>query len=34
LAIVKHLTQAFGGEVAVSSEPGEGSTFQVRLPLA
>jgi two-component system phosphate regulon sensor histidine kinase PhoR len=32
LAIVKHLTQAFGGEVSVSSEPGQGSIFQVRLP--
>jgi two-component system phosphate regulon sensor histidine kinase PhoR len=32
LAIVKHLTQAFGGEVSVSSEPGQGSIFQIRLP--
>jgi two-component system phosphate regulon sensor histidine kinase PhoR len=34
LAIVKHLAQAFGGRVGVSSEPGLGSTFQVRLPFA
>jgi two-component system phosphate regulon sensor histidine kinase PhoR len=31
LSIVKHLAQAFGGSVAVSSEIGEGSTFSVRL---
>jgi two-component system phosphate regulon sensor histidine kinase PhoR len=34
LSIVKHLAQAFGGSVAVSSEVGRGSTFSVRLPLA
>ena len=34
LSIVKHLTQFFGGNVGVQSEPGKGSTFWVRLPLA
>ena len=34
LSIVKHLSQAMGGSVAVESEPQQGSTFQVRLPLA
>jgi two-component system phosphate regulon sensor histidine kinase PhoR len=34
LSIVKHLAQAFSGEVSVRSEPGKGSTFSVRLPLA
>ena len=34
LAIVKHLAQSFDGQVDVDSEPGEGSTFRVRLPLA
>jgi two-component system phosphate regulon sensor histidine kinase PhoR len=33
LSIVKHLVQAFDGSVSVSSEPGQGSTFEVRLPL-
>lgn len=33
LAIVKHLTQSFGGSVSVQSQPGEGSTFTIRLPL-
>jgi len=34
LAIVKHLCQAIGGSVAVESQLGQGSTFQVRIPLA
>ncbi|EMI18973.1 sensory box sensor histidine kinase [Rhodopirellula maiorica SM1] len=34
LSIVKHLCQAFGGSVNLCSRPGEGSTFQVRLPLS
>lgn len=32
LAIVKHLCRASGADVAVSSEPGEGSAFTVRFP--
>jgi two-component system, OmpR family, phosphate regulon sensor histidine kinase PhoR len=34
LAIVKHLCQAMQGTVSVQSEPGRGSIFGVRLPLA
>ena len=34
LAIVKHLAHAFEGNVAVQSQPGEGSRFIVQLPLA
>ena len=34
LAIVKHVAQAHQGRVEVESEPGEGSTFRVLLPLA
>ncbi|HET8600130.1 MAG TPA: ATP-binding protein [Segeticoccus sp.] len=34
LAIVKHVCANHGGEVTVDSEPGRGSTFTVRLPLA
>jgi two-component system, OmpR family, phosphate regulon sensor histidine kinase PhoR len=32
LSIVKHLVQAFGGNVSVDSQPGRGSTFRVELP--
>ncbi len=32
LAIVKHLARAHGGEVAVTSELGTGSTFTIELP--
>ncbi|MDP9069596.1 MAG: ATP-binding protein [Actinomycetota bacterium] len=32
LAIVKHVAELHGGEVTLSSELGEGSTFQTRLP--
>jgi len=32
LAIVHHLVRRMGGEVAVSSEPGQGSEFRVTLP--
>ncbi|MBX3729154.1 MAG: PAS domain-containing protein [Candidatus Sumerlaeia bacterium] len=32
LAIVKHVAQAHGGEVAVESRLGNGSTFTIRLP--
>lgn len=32
LAIVKHLVRAHGGAVEVSSEPGSGATFTVKLP--
>ena len=34
LSIVKHLAQAFGGNVSVESEPDKGTTFRVQLPLA
>ena len=33
LAIVKHLARAHGGEAAVRSTPGEGSTFTIELPI-
>jgi two-component system phosphate regulon sensor histidine kinase PhoR len=33
LAIVKHIAQAHGGQVSVESEPGEGTTFSVRIPI-
>lgn len=34
LAIVKHITLAHSGSVCLDSQTGEGSTFQLRLPLA
>ena len=34
LSIVKHLCQAMGGSVSVESQPEQGSTFTVRLPIA
>jgi two-component system OmpR family sensor kinase len=34
LAIVAAVAEAHGGSVAVTSEPGQGATFRVSVPLA
>jgi two-component system, OmpR family, phosphate regulon sensor histidine kinase PhoR len=34
LSIVKHLVQEFDGSIGLTSEPGSGTTFTVRLPLS
>ncbi|MEU3651218.1 ATP-binding protein, partial [Lentzea sp. NPDC034063] len=34
LAITRHLVEAHGGSVSVTSTPGEGSTFRISLPQA
>jgi signal transduction histidine kinase len=34
LAITRHFCRMLGGDVAVASEPGEGSTFTITLPVA
>ena len=34
LSIVQHVVQAHGGEVRVESEPGRGTSVQIRLPVA
>ena len=34
LSIVRHVAENHGGQVAVESEPGEGSTFTIYLPHA
>jgi signal transduction histidine kinase len=34
LSLVRHITQAHGGEVQVESTPGKGSKFTLSLPLA
>ena len=34
LAIVRRIVKAHGGEIAVASEPGKGSVFTVKIPLA
>ena len=34
LALVKHFARAHGGEVTVTSVPGQGSTFTIHLPLS
>jgi two-component system sensor histidine kinase MtrB len=34
LYVVKQIIEAHGGQIAVQSEPGHGTTFQIKLPLA
>ena len=34
LSLVRYITQAHGGEIAVESAPGKGSKFILSLPLA
>jgi signal transduction histidine kinase len=34
LYLTRHLVEAFGGTIRASSEPGQGATFEVELPLA
>jgi signal transduction histidine kinase len=34
LSLVRHITEAHGGEIAVESIPGKGSRFILSLPLA
>ena len=33
LSIVKHVAQAHGGAIDVTSAPGNGSTFRMKLPI-
>jgi signal transduction histidine kinase len=33
LALVKHIVSLHGGSVGVSSTPGQGATFWIRIPL-
>jgi signal transduction histidine kinase len=33
LSLVRHIVQAHGGEVAVESQPGQGSKFIITLPV-
>jgi signal transduction histidine kinase len=34
LAMVRHIVEAHGGRISVESQPGEGSTFSIHLPVA